>query len=357
MDFSERVGGKKRSYKASTRRVRGDYGEGSDDEEGTLERRVARLRREIEEIKELARREKEAQGDDEEKDDAAGLSKMLDELEIDDKAPSASAARLQSSLSTPLPLSSSSQPRPASAEGEASATYTVSYSPASNPAHTLALTSAFDSRLHNLESALGLPGISLENSPPPPMLPTLDTLAKKLAMLTSMRPAQLDALGRRVRTLTAEAEKLGAAKAAARRGQTLSDNTGITTPSEAEGGEKAAGKENDDYEAAQQEQESKINALYGTLGTIERLAPLLPGVLERLRTLRVVHAGAASKHNEIEEALAKQVEMAGEIERWTEGLERVEKAVREGERVGGENVKAVEGWVRDLEVRVGKLEM
>lgn len=335
--------------------MRREYGEGSDGEEETLERRVARLRREIEEVKELVKREKDAETQVEGGEEAKDLSRMLDELEIDDTAPSATAARLQSSLAAPLPpkATTKSQSQP---EGGEQATYTVSYSPAYNPTHTLALISSFDSRLNDLESALGLPAISLANTPPPPMLPTLDSLAKKLAMLTSLTPAQLDALSRRVRTLTTEAEKLGAARAAARRGQTVSDSTDVTISSE-DSGEKAQRQEGEDTNAAQQEQESKINALYGTLGTIERLGPLLPGVLERLRTLRVVHQGAASKHAEIEEALKRQVEMGKEIERWAEGLERVEKAVIEGERVGGENVKAVEGWVRELERRVGKLEV
>ena len=67
------------------------------------------------------------------------------------------------------------------------------------------------------------------------------------------------------------------------------------------------------------------------------------------------HAGAASKHQELEEALKRQVEMGSEVERWVEGLEKVEQAVKEAERVGGENLRAVEGWVRELEQRVVKL--
>lgn len=335
--------------------MREEYSEGSDGEGETLARRVARLRREIEEVKELAKRGEDAKTQVEGDEEAKDLSRILDELEIDDKAPSATAARLQNLLALPLPPKSNSQPQ-STASAEQPATYTVSYSPAYNPTHTLTLTSSFDTRLNNLESALGLPAISLTNNPPPPMLPTLDTLEKKLAMLTSITPAQLDALSRRVRTLTNEAEKLGAARAAARRGQTVSDNTDATISSE-DSGEKAERKGDEEQHAAMQEQESKINALYGTLGTIERLGPLLPGVLERLRTLRIVHQGAASKHAEMEEALKRQMEMDKEIERWAEGLQRVEKAVAEGEKVGGENVKAVEGWVRELEGRVGKLEV
>jgi nuclear migration protein JNM1 len=166
------------------------------------------------------------------------------------------------------------------------------------------------------------------------VLPTLTSLAQKLAVIGSATPSSIDALSRRVRALTAETEKMTAAKEAAR----------AATP----GGD--GEREDDDEQAA------KINALFGTLATIEGLAPLLPGVLERMRSLRKVHADAAGAAGEMEEALRRQEEMGREIEKWRVGLERVEEAVREGERVGGENVKTVEGWVRELEGRVKALD-
>ncbi len=305
-------------------------------------------------MKELARRSKEeGSAPEDSTQDAAGLSRLLDDLELD-STKSGSAERLQKSLAAPLPKPTSATiPRAPTTKPPVPEQQPEQTQPS---AHVLAQTADFDSRLANLESSLGLPTMSLLASPPPPMLPTLDGLAKKLAMLSSMTPAQLDALSRRVRALTTDTEKLAAAKAAARkRGPTLSDSTEpsvVSDDAEAEGGKEGV-EESDEMK---EEMESRINALYGTLGTIERLAPLLPGVLERLRTLRVVHQGAATKSQEIEEALQKQVSMGFEIQRWAEGLERVEKAVRKGEETGMENVRVVEGWVRELEERVAKLE-
>lgn len=308
---------------------------------------MARIKREIEEVRELSRRQDgEAQGDDKE-DEAEALSKLLDGLETRGKLP-APAANLQASLATPLPPSSipptfdSADSKPAI---DAAATYTVSYAPNYSTSHTLALTTSFESRLHAVESALGLPQ-TLSSAPSPPLLSTLDQMAKKLALLTTMTPAQVDALSRRVRALTAESERLAAAKLAARQSGLSGDST------ESEGGE--AKSEVD--EEAKGEQEARINALYGTLSTIETLSPLLPGVLERLRSLRQVHSGAAEVKQELDEAMRKQQEMEKEIGRWREGLEKVEKAVVEAEKTGGENVKAVEGWVRELEEKVKSLD-
>lgn len=353
VDFSDRISGKKKSYRASSRRVRvladgtREMGDLSDEEEGTgegLDRKMARLRREVEEVRveaEQRRRERDAKGEEEEEeeeveDEAVGLSRLLEALATPAAGPEGSASRLSKALSKPLPQAAAPAPtsQPASAQptdAAAPATYTVTYAPSYDPTHTLARITTFDTRLASLESALGLPPAG--SSTLHPVLPALTTLAQKLAVISSATPSSIDALSRRVRALTVETEKMAAVKEAAR---------AATPGSEGE-------KEED-------EQAAKINALFGTLATIEGLAPLLPGVLERMRSLRKVHADAAGAAGEMEEALRRQEEMGREIEKWKVGLERVEEAVREGERVGGENVKTVEGWVRELEERVKNLD-
>ncbi|KFY36113.1 hypothetical protein V494_05303 [Pseudogymnoascus sp. VKM F-4513 (FW-928)] len=345
VDFSDRISGKKKSYRASSRRVRvladgtREMGDLSDEEEGGegLERKMARLRREVEEVRvqvEARRREREGKADeDEEEDEAVGLSRLLEELARPAKGAEGTGDRLAKALSKPLaPAAETTQPpteKPTDAA--APATYTVSYAPSYDSTHTLARITTFDTRLASLESALGLPPSG--SGALHPVLPALTTLSQKLSVIGSATPSSIDALSRRVRALTAETEKMTAVKEAAR----------AATP----GGE---GEKDEDEQAA------KINALFGTLATIEGLAPLLPGVLERMRSLRKVHADAAGAQGEMEEALRKQEEMGREIEKWKVGLERVEQAVKEGERVGGENVKTVEGWVRELEERVKQLD-
>lgn len=340
--------------------MRGEDGDGKepsdDDEEETLEFRIARLKMEIEEVKQMARKkhEEETKGEGKEGEgDDGELCRLISQLEVEDREESFS--RLQCSLATPLSPFSLNQPTAEAGVGGEQAGHRVAYAQAFDPAPTIALTASFEARLNKLESALGIQSISLATTPPPPLLPTLNTLAKKLAMLTSMTPAHVDALSRRVRTLTAETEKLAAAKAAYRRGQTSTDTTDTTISSDVEGAQAAAGI-NGWQNAAAQEQEAKINALYGTLDTIDRLAPLFPRILERLRTLRVIHCGAGSMHFEMEEALKKQALMAEEIEEWKKNLLKVEEAMQRTERVNAQNVVVVEGWVKELEGRVEKLE-
>lgn len=103
------------------------------------------------------------------------------------------------------------------------------------------------------------------------------------------------------------------------------------------------------------EQISKINALYGTLSTIESLSPLLPSVLDRLRSLRAIHADAATASQNLTLVESRQADMAEEIRSWREGLERMEGMVTKGEESMTGNAEMVEGWVRELEGRMERL--
>lgn len=97
---------------------------------------------------------------------------------------------------------------------------------------------------------------------------------------------------------------------------------------------------------------AQVEALYAALPTVEALAPLLPATLERLRSLRGLHANAAAVGGVLAELEARQAGMEGEIAKWREGLERVEAAAKRGGAVMAGNREVVEGWVRELEARV-----
>ena len=99
----------------------------------------------------------------------------------------------------------------------------------------------------------------------------------------------------------------------------------------------------------------KINALYTTLSTIEGFAPTVPLLLERLRSLNVVHANAASAGEMLAELERRQAGLGDEVDEWREGLRKVEESVGENERASVGNAKVLEGWVRELEGRVESL--
>ena len=104
------------------------------------------------------------------------------------------------------------------------------------------------------------------------------------------------------------------------------------------------------------DQSSKINALYSTLPTLQSLTPLLPTVLERLRSLSSIHAGAAEAASDLAELESRQESVEGEIKRWREALEQVEGKMREGEAAMRRNAEVIGKAVKNVEDRVERLQ-
>ncbi|RYP74404.1 hypothetical protein DL771_003071 [Monosporascus sp. 5C6A] len=340
VDFSDRLDGKRKSYKASSRRQRGledgtEIGDLSDEEDGeSLEKRIARLKREIEEAKEeYGKRKAEAQDTD-----LVSLSRALDELSTKPEGGIPSTPRAERAAKD-----SKEETAEESTFQPNGATYTVTYAPSYEQSHALAKAADFDRRLVLLEQAIGITSSALpeleSNGLPRAILPTLDTLQKQILTLSEASTSSLDSISRRVRTLTQEADQLEKSRKAAKAAQDALASQGGTVPAEA-----------DDTE-----QTAKINALYGTLPTIESMTPLLPPLLDRLRSLRAIHADAATASETLERIERSQSEMASDIKVWREGLEKVEAAMGEGETAMKTNMDVVDGWVKDLEAKITKL--
>lgn len=354
VDFSDRLNSKRKSYKASSRRHRmledgtEEYGELSDEDDGSnLERKLARLRREVAEVREqYAKQTAAAQQADPgaaPHDGAfASLSEALSEITKGfdglKSGPTDRAVDLN-----PL-RRGSAQEGSETAAGDAT-TYTVTYAPSYEQTHALAKAADFDRRLVLLEKSLGIGSSAFPeldaNGLPRAVLPTLETLQKQISTLSDASTSSLDTITRRVRTLAQEAENLEKARRNAKAAQEALASTGVAP---AEG-----------TSAEESEQTAKINALYGTLPTIENLAPLLPPLLDRLRSLRAIHADAATASETLSRIEKRQTDMAADIHQWRDGLEKVEAAMQQGEAAMGANVKVVEGWVKELEGKMAAL--
>lgn len=347
MDFSDRVDGKRKSYKASSRRQRvlqdgteelGDLSDDDDDE--SLERRIARLKREVEEAKEEYARRKAAPAEEEEDGEGDGtnrlasLSQVLDEI-----------SKPTGSTYTPRPMKATKAAAETKEEEEVQlgddATYTVTYAPAYEQSHALAKAADFDRRLLMLEKGLGVSSSSMPETGSDGLaraiLPTLDSMEKQISTLSQASTANLDAISRRVRTLAAEQDKLNDSREKAK---TLREELGKHAPT-------AADEESD--------QDAKTNALYGILPTIENLTPMLPPLLDRLRSLKAIHAGAATASETLSRIEKEQSDMASELKQWKTGLEKMEAAMENGDESVKGNMKVMEGWVKDLEGRMEKL--
>lgn len=344
VDFSDRVDGKRKSYKASSRRQRilqdgtqelGDLSD--DDDEESFERRIARLKREVEEAKDEYTKRKAAssasKSDADTDDRLVSLSQVLQDISM--PTGTGSAAH------TAHPPTDSTELESVNPEKTENATYTVTYAPTYEQSHALAKAADFDRRLLMLEKGLGISSTSMpeadSNGLPRAILPTLDSMAKQISTLAEASTANLDAISRRVRSLASEQDKLNDSREKAKSLREELGRHGSTPVTE------------------ESEGETKINALYGILPTIENLTPILPPLLDRLRSLRVIHADAATASETLDRIEQQQAEMAAELKQWNEGLEKVDAAIRDGDVATKNNMKVMEEWVKDLEERIDDL--
>ncbi|AEO70095.1 76cd9196-5507-44c9-8a41-5ea8f22c281b [Thermothielavioides terrestris] len=350
VDFSDRLDGKRKSYKTSTRRHRvledgtEELGDLSDEDDAVnLARKIARLRREIEVVKdEYGKQKAAAEKSKEERvteDDIESLSKVLDEISRFDD--SLTSRHLPATVPPPAAVGQNVEGDPTDG-----VSYTITYAPSYEQTHALAKAADFDRRLVVLEKALGVGSAAMpefdSNGLPRAIIPLLEHLHKQISTLSEASVPSLDSISRRVRALTQEAEALEKARRNAKAAHEALASAGAAPTAEATAIDDS-------------EQTAKINALYGTLPTIENLAPLLPPLLDRLRSLRMIHAEAATASQTLERIEKKQADMAAEIQQWREGLEKVEAAVREGDATMVRNMDVMSRWVKDLEDKMSKL--
>ncbi|EAW10713.1 uncharacterized protein ACLA_051850 [Aspergillus clavatus NRRL 1] len=397
VNFSDSIALRRKAYRSKSRRRRarddglegaGDY---SDSDEESFERKLARLRREVEELKdEMESRQAAAESQetpaDQVDDGVLELSRALDNLHASSRnvPGSHSAATV---LSQKL-ASNGARDLPSEQNGSDSAAAKEEATTSSSPG-VLAHAAAFDGRLALVEAAIGIssssnPFVSDGISEPAlqPVLPALDHLTSRLATLTNVlvgpTPAStvpptgsgapsatfttthLEALASRVRRLTSDTEALASARKRAVDAAKAAQNARLASTTTAEPTSDTASSssatEVDQAATQRDEQATKIQALYATLPTIQSLHPILPSVLERLRSLRAIHAGAAQAAESLNELEKRHAAMTGEIDQWREGLKVVEEKMGLSETAMKSNIELVEPWVRDLEQRLDRLE-
>lgn len=421
--------------------VKNDKGEDevvymSDSEDETLGRKLARLKREAEEVKlqlQKLEREKDSEAEfedsveqqqqpDQESIDRDGveeLSRVLDGLSV--KAGLKGLGTTEEDFLSKLDSNARQRQRPQTKDGVSRSI--PGNTPSSNDAPTaLAAVAAFSDRLTALETALGVSSTSVESSQTTSIIPTLNSLSSQIATLfsalnpptsntTSSAPHStpfLDSVSNKLKTLTNESKTLEQSRKSAlealeklhdtRMNQlvsaTIHTNTrprrGLSNTSGGGGGGPLAGGSNlysthntsnnnttaannnnsqqiadlsrPDDESLQitsrvflEEQAAKVTALYQLLPSIQNLQPLLPVVLERLRALSVIHAGAAEAKSGLDEVDRRHVEMQAEIKQWREAVEVVEKGMLELEESMKGNAKVVGDMVGNLEGRIGSL--
>ena len=370
--YNSRIQSKRKSYKESGRRGRleGVATSGaetsSDEDDETLETRLARLRREAAEVKAAFESRKTHNKSGTQPQivvDDGGLDELSEVLgsinargsQTEDGA----ASRLVKKLSTATKTHSGPTDAAEAANGhstQADPIYTFSYAPNYEQEHTLAKIADFDARLTLLENVLGLDTLALPTQPRPhakAVLPTLENIDRQLSVISTSTDAKIDSASRKIRQLTQDAQKLTESRKSAKAAQeALINGRNVPRPP-------SSSRNEADVQGMPSMEDpehlSKINALYGTLPTIEALSPMLPPLLDRLRSLRSIHAEAASAHQGLAQIESRQEAMAEDLRSWRAGLEKVEEMFEQGRETMGGNMTAIEGWVKELEERMGKL--
>ncbi|EME44163.1 hypothetical protein DOTSEDRAFT_71846 [Dothistroma septosporum NZE10] len=323
VDVSDRVDGKRKGY-----RIRRDLCSQDEIEDETLEARIARLRREVEECKAQAEEERKAaqEEDDEDEDAENGTSNNVDAL-----------SRLLAGIDLPPTASASKRGhrRKGSVFHDAPTTSSQSQPEAPPDDQTLAQITTFDTRLAALESALGVSSIldpSADKSIlSTPLLPSLALLDQQLATLTTATSlSALEAATSKIQSLKAQADNLASLSA-----EGVEEEGASTTLSP------------DDLQ--------KLQTLYSILPTLQSLSPTVPTLITRLRSLNHIHTAAAQASEDLEAVEQKQAEMERELKMWREGLEKVERAVENGLESNGRNGGMVKKWVEELDGRVRAL--
>lgn len=358
------IGSKRAGYKTSNRRIvngslEAGLAQSSDDEdEESLERRLARLRREVAETKDAFTKRTEkvkpkvfatANKEPEPFEVLESLDHILDSIEQPGTLNGdVSSGRLVNKLNgTYQP--GDSRPSAKAVEESDHTTDASNAAPGYDDAHALSRISDFDKRLRLLETALGMDLVPLptqDRGASRAVLPVLDGLDRQVSTM-SITDTSLDKISRQIRQMTQDSEKLAEARKAA---ATHRPSDRPMSESSRQASLKAVDRATEDH--GNLDQASKINALYGTLSTIESLSPLLPSVLDRLQSLRAIHADAALASETLSNVESRQASMVEELKEWKDGLQKVESAMQAGEQSLKENVGMVDGWVKELENRL-----
>ncbi|KAF2270699.1 hypothetical protein CC78DRAFT_139287 [Lojkania enalia] len=344
VDFSDNISAQRRSYRTSTRGQRrrdNIIGDESDDEPESFSRKLLRVKRELHELEQEfeGRVESGDKGQIEERDPREVIEYISDKVDhiyamrrggvrgaellfdrtiekFNTYPPFAPSARISKAIEDQPPLPGTQVQK-------------------SQLEFVLNQAVDFDKRLEGLEKALGLNGNTMPDlgeKPPFPVFSTLEKLEQTVGTMADASTGNLEQATVLVKKMIADAEQLKDIQQEVSRGGT----PGLVAD-------------------VKPDHEAKINALYGTLPTIDKLSPLLPLVLERLRTLRLVHTSAWQADEVLAELEHRQSKQEDEIKKWEKSLEVVEKDIKTCEGSLQQNMKVVGDWVKGLEERIAKM--
>lgn len=299
----------------------------------SVEAKLARLRREVEEVKmELGAGEKYG----EQKGEVEGLQEVLKKLEITTSNKTENSRRLYSDLNID---DEPSQETSKSDDTSADATHR----------QDIKQLVQFEARVAKLESIVGLAEIDPQTVGYRPLLETLRELRQRLKLLTST-PVAVETAITNLRPLIAAMDQVKAARAP------VSASTAARKPSSAAADSEPFNRSealvaSNSSAVFSPEQAATIQKLYKDLPALAQLQTAMPKVLARLKALRRLHLDAESTNEYVGSMDAAIRGLRTDLKTWQQTLEQVEEKVGQVESTSKSNRKEVEEWVADLKSR------
>lgn len=185
-----------------------------------------------------------------------------------------------------------------------------------------------ETRLTTLEEKIGTSNIRR------PILPSMDELRNRINLISNT-PSGLEKAVANLRDLVTAVEKLKTAK---------------QRPTTA---------------GAQQQQEvvardtevdmKKVNEIYKRLPLLDNLSALVPGLIARLKSLQGIHADAEVSTETMRDIDRTVQTIASEFKQWTETLHTIETKLQEMDDKMTHNRREINEWVQNIEARISKV--
>ncbi|KAJ3087638.1 hypothetical protein HK102_010594 [Quaeritorhiza haematococci] len=249
-------------------------------------------------------------------------------------------------------------------------TYELYYSPETAKLAHLSKVAELEARITQLERLIGTHFVqNLDNGDDSvatilqssgSLVSALDRLDRHLALLT--QPRQLDAVARRVKSLTADLEKLADLRKKQQLESSLTLPSDILRSSTTAGGTSTVGGAAADvvvdmhpHHQVQTENERKINHLFSTLEKLDSVSAVIPHLLARLHALRSLHTEAAVFSESLRLLTVEQGRIGETTKTMEDALKRVEGSLKENGEITVKNVEALEGRMKALGEKVEEL--
>ncbi|CAN6668037.1 nuclear migration protein Jnm1p [Trichomonascus vanleenenianus] len=269
--------------------------------------RIARLRREVEELQTLQGATKK------EKDELGQLAELKSILDSYATTPSKPVSLDYTTLGSIDSLSTSF-----------TATATLD-----NGRSSLAKIAELEKRVSDVEKIVGYGNELAE-----PLQPLIADLKKKMSLVNAS-PEVAESSARKFKDLALLVEKLKSTK------QKKPGSSGSATTGARDG--------EDTSTAGISLEVRRIESIYQRLVTIDSMAAIVPRLADRLRTLQAVHADTASTVNSVRNVDATLNSIREELKSWKQCLETVETQMAKLEQTAVTNKKEIKQWISKLE--------